>query len=134
MRTNRTKNQLGLAPMRIPKTRASWIELPPPNTRSWSQVAQVPGDLRPDACGVVLHDEVPRVVEHDDLRVRDLLAEAVGAGHRRVVVLGAPQDQRGHAELREAALVGRELGEVSRPVEREPGLALLERRKALPVL
>ena len=36
MKTNRTTNQLGLAPMRMPNTRTSWIERPPPSMRgSW---------------------------------------------------------------------------------------------------
>src|SRR5206468_11657771 len=39
--TNSTKNQLMLAPMRIPKILASWIEPPPPNTTEWSQVARL---------------------------------------------------------------------------------------------
>ena len=33
METNRTTNQLGLAPTRMPAMRASWMEPPPPNMR-----------------------------------------------------------------------------------------------------
>src|SRR3954453_5625088 len=123
MRTNSTKNQLGLAPMRIPKIRASWNDPPPPNTPTWSQAgletAQERRDLGRDALGLVLHDEVPGVVEDHEVGVRDLLGEAMRARHRRVVVLGAPEDQRRHAERGEAAPVGRELLEVARLVERE---------------
>ena len=39
MKTNRTTNQLGLAPIRMPKTRRSWIDGPVPSIRcgSWQE-------------------------------------------------------------------------------------------------
>src|SRR5689334_20473664 len=105
--------------MRIPKIRASWIDPPPPSTLS-GYGAQEAAELGGHAPGVVLRDEVPGVVEDHELGVRDLLGEAVRRRDRRVVVLGAPQDQRRDAELRQLALVRRELLEVPGPVEREP--------------
>src|ERR671929_141560 len=46
MKKKRTMNQLGLAPMRMPKTRASWIDEPVPIIGHI--VARAPGG--PDAC------------------------------------------------------------------------------------
>src|SRR3954453_23185348 len=119
--------------MRIPKILASWIEPPPPNTRS-SYGREESRYLGRHALGRVLHDEMAGVVEHHELGVGDLLGKAMGRRHRRVVVPGAPQDQRGHPQLRELALVGRELLEVAGLVEREPRAAARRRREALVVL
>ena len=59
MVTNRTTNQLGLAPIRMPKTRASWMEPPPPNTEDivGEAVARYAAGFFPmDEPG---HDELP---------------------------------------------------------------------------
>src|SRR3954447_8803255 len=119
--------------MRIPKIRASWIDPPPPNTPS-GYGREEPRYLRADALGVVLHQEVPGVGENHDVAVGDLLLEAVRPGDRRIVVLLAPQHHRRDAEFRELALVLRELLEVARSVQGEPGASALDRREALPVL
>src|ERR687885_285287 len=43
----RTTNQLGLAPMRIPNTRASWIEPAPTSTSSHAPDRGAPAAVRP---------------------------------------------------------------------------------------
>src|SRR5918994_1679062 len=65
---------------------------------------------------------------------RDLLAESVGAGDRRVLVVLPPQHQGGDAQLRELALVRCELREVAGAVQLQHPAATLLGRKALPVL
>src|SRR5919106_5461435 len=75
----RTTNQLGLAPMRIPNTRASWIE--PAPTPTWSHARPTPrGGCGPAADhGSALADD--RAVD-DEARRRE--RAAVRRGHRAV--------------------------------------------------
>src|SRR3954453_9270770 len=86
------------------------------------------------ALGVVLEDEVARALHQHELGIRDLPLKAVGAADRREGVVLAPNDQRRDAELGEPALVGRELDEVARAVEREMPAPLLLGGVGLPVL
>src|SRR4051794_41960223 len=69
----RTTNQLGLAPMRIPNTRASWIEPAPTGTSSHAPVAGAPRAVRRRASA-----PAGRRVAGDD-------GGRVGAGRQRAV-------------------------------------------------
>ena len=87
-------------------------------------------DLLDAASRRLVEDEVPDALERDESRPGDLVAEALGSGERRELVVGAPEDQRRSADLGELALPGLELLEVHRAVEverRALAAALLER-------
>src|SRR4051812_50228287 len=81
----RTTNQLGLAPMRIPNTRASWIEPAPTGTSSHAPVAGAPRAVRRRASA-----PAGRRVAGDD-------GGRVGAGRQRAV-----RETRGGGEGRGA--------------------------------
>src|SRR5918912_2108881 len=70
----RTMNQLGLAPMRIPKRRASWIEPAPTPTSSHAPDRGAPAAVRPSH-GSALADD--RAVDDDS---RGAERRAVGRG------------------------------------------------------
>src|SRR4051794_41959560 len=85
----RTTNQLGLAPMRIPNTRASWIEPAPTGTSSHAPVAGAPRAVRRRASA-----PAGRRVAGDD-------GGRVGAGRQRAV-----RETGGAREARGAERVG----------------------------
>src|SRR5919112_4332583 len=82
------------------------------------RLAQAPEELdqrRGAALGLLVPDEVPGALDHDELRIRELALEPVGPRERRELVALAPEQEDGHAQAGEP--VGGELLEVARAVE-----------------
>src|SRR3954464_7983273 len=106
---NRTTNQLGLAPMRIPNTRASWIEPAPTPTSSHRRPAT--------RAGVVPPADRPRGRRSDRRRVAFDDRRGVDARGKRAVGEAARA-----AEARGAERVGdggRGMADEQRALERE---------------
>ena len=59
-------------------------------------------DLAAHACRLVFHEEVAAVVDHDQLRARDVRSEPCGAAGRLPGVLGAPQQTHRHVKCASA--------------------------------
>src|SRR5436189_143507 len=116
----------------VPTTIASYIasgRLPHPRV-----LGEECADLLRNTFRVVLHQEMPGVVEHDEPRARYLLLEPVGAGHGRELVSPTPQQQHGNVQPRQLATIGLELRELARAVEVELAAAAIVVGVRLPVL
>lgn len=58
-------------------------------------------DLAAHACRLVFHEEVAAVVDHDQLRARDVRSEPLGVAPLLPGVLGAPQQTHRHGQVRQ---------------------------------